>query len=326
MLHPRDDLRPLARVEGQYAAVEAALLRGRMHHAWLLCGPRGVGKSRFAYRLARRLLSPSDVGIGGSLPPDDDAARLIAARSHPDFFALHRDGEDPKPRRVIPIDEVRRLPEFFAKAPSRAPWRVALIDAIDDLNVNGANAVLKTLEEPPARGALILVSHAPGRLLETIRSRCRRLNFAPWPAAELSTWLESQDVETTQATTGAGSPGRALARLGQAFDASDLAVRQMLEALPMVDLGAAQKIVDGFRGDDGADRFATLCERLAGHIHERLCGAGGSRPPGAEAWVRVWARLLQTPLDAEALNLDRSDAFWSLVGDLRAAASASARS
>src|SRR5690606_40139694 len=103
------------------------------------------------------------------------------ARSHPDLLVLEREGEDGKPRKVIPVDEARRLPEFFAKAPAAAPYRVAIIDAADDLNVNAANAVLKTLEEPPPRGGLFLVSHQPGKLLPTIRSRCRSLAFKPLP-------------------------------------------------------------------------------------------------------------------------------------------------
>jgi DNA polymerase-3 subunit delta' len=99
------------------------------------------------------------------------------ARAHPDLLVLERESPDGKPRRVIPVDEARALPEFFSKSPATAAYRVAIIDAADDLNVNAANAVLKTLEEPPPRGVLFLVSHAPGGLLPTIRSRCRRLAF-----------------------------------------------------------------------------------------------------------------------------------------------------
>src|SRR3954470_15143989 len=166
---------------GAETAFEAARARGRLHHAWLLTGPEGVGKATFAYRAARRLLGAQadpTYGILG-VDPQHPVARQVAARSHPDILVLEREGPDGKARRVIPVDEARRLAEFFSKSPASAPHRVAIVDAADDLNPNAANAILKTLEEPPPRGVLLMVSHAPGRLLPTIRSRCRRLAFQP---------------------------------------------------------------------------------------------------------------------------------------------------
>ena len=116
--------------------------------------------------------------------------RQVAGRAHPDLMVLERDDRaTARPRKSIPVDEARALPEFFSKSPGRAAYRVAIIDAADDLNPNAANAVLKTLEEPPARGVLLLVSHAPGALLPTIRSRCRRLVFAAPPTEDAVRWL-----------------------------------------------------------------------------------------------------------------------------------------
>ena len=144
------------------AAFEHAWAENRLHHAWLLAGPRGLGKAAFAWRAARRLLGAAPAGPELQSASDDPVNRLIAARAHPDLLVLERETEDGKARRNIPVDEARRLPEFFSKAPALAPYRVAVIDAADDLNVNSANAVLKTLEEPPPRGVLLLVTHAPG--------------------------------------------------------------------------------------------------------------------------------------------------------------------
>ena len=149
----RDRFEPLDGVESQAQAFEAGLAADRLHHAWLLAGPQGLGKAGFAFRAARRLLGAAPDPAAGPLgsAQGDRVNRLVSARSHPDLLVLQREVEDGKPRRNIPVDEARLLPEFFSKAPAIACWRVALIDAADDLNVNAANAVLKTLEEPPAR-------------------------------------------------------------------------------------------------------------------------------------------------------------------------------
>ncbi|HYE46634.1 MAG TPA: DNA polymerase III subunit delta', partial [Caulobacter sp.] len=133
-LHPRDTME-LRGQEAQEAAFVAALESGRLHHAWLLTGPEGVGKATFAYHAARRLLGAPHDGAGGPLSssPGHVASRLVAARTHPDLMVLERVGEDGKPRKVIPVDEARQLPEFFAKSPAQAPYRVAIVDAADDL-------------------------------------------------------------------------------------------------------------------------------------------------------------------------------------------------
>ena len=211
--HPRDrfDLIPDAAAE---AAFLDAFDKGRLHHAWLLCGVEGSGKATFAYRAARRLLGAApDPGRGLlGTRPDDPVAQLTVAQSHPDLLVLERAVEGGKTKKSISVDQARDLPEFFSKSPSQAKYRVAIIDAADDLNLNAANALLKVLEEPPERGVLFLVTHAPGRLLATIRSRCSRLALAfssstlrPLPKSErCSAWAASP----TAATGGASLPSR----------------------------------------------------------------------------------------------------------------------
>jgi DNA polymerase-3 subunit delta' len=182
--HPREVF-DLVGHEVPEESFESARARGRLHHAWLLTGHEGVGKATFAYRAARRLLgAPADPrhGVLGA-DPFHPVCRQIIARSHPDLLVLERIGEDGKVRKVIPVDEARTLGEFFSKSPAVAPHRVGIIAAADDLNVNAANAVLKTLEEPPPRGVLFLISDSPGRLLPSILSRFRRLAFEPLPEA-----------------------------------------------------------------------------------------------------------------------------------------------
>jgi DNA polymerase-3 subunit delta' len=310
-------------------AFAEALGRGRLHHAWLLCGPEGVGKATFAYRAARRLLgaaADASHGILGSAP-DDPVSRQVAARSHPDLMVLERVGDDGKPRKVIPVDEARRLPEFFSKAPASAPFRVAIIDAVDDMNPNAANALLKTLEEPPPRGVLFLVSHAPGGLLPTIRSRCRRLRFDPWDEADVAAFVRgrlavNEEDALRLARMAGGAPGRALVLAAAGALAIDTAAHEILRGLPDGDASALLSLADSFRGAEGAERFQLLFERLADQVRQSaVAGVMAGGPPG-ERWSAVWDMLIRLPREAEGLNLDRTDAFYSALAELRAAARA----
>jgi len=326
--HPRETFVLEGHAENE-AAFEAARLRGRLHHAWLLVGPEGVGKATFAYRAARRLLGapPLSGEPGLSAAPDHPVSRQVIARSHPDLFVLERLGEDGKVRKVIPVDEARRLGEFFSKTPASAPHRVAIVDAADDLNVNAANAVLKTLEEPPPHGVLLLVSHAPGRLLPTIRSRCRRLGFQPLAPEAAATFVSDRLGATEEdalrlARMAGGAPGRALTLGAAGALVLDDAARALLLDLPRVDEGAALVLADRFKGGEGAQQFALLFERLAERVHGTVvdCAAGGQGR--LDRWAQAWETLQRLPREAEALNLDRADAFFTALAELRDAARA----
>jgi len=306
----------------------SALERGRLHHAWLLVGHEGIGKATFAYRAARRLLGAAPapaLGLLGSRP-DDPVCRQMMAHAHPDLMVLQREGLDGKARRLIPVDEARALPEFFAKSPATAPYRVAIIDAADDLNANAANAVLKTLEEPPERGVVLLVSHAPGGLLPTIRSRCRRLRFPTPPIGAAVAWvMDRAGVEENDArrllAMAQGAPGRAwrLATSG-ALEADDEA-RALLANLPKTDDMATSALAESFRHPAGGEKFNLFFNRLADNIHQMTCDAareGEGR--GGDRWVEAWEYVTALPRSVEAVNLDRADAFLSALGRLRAIA------
>ena len=321
--HPRHSFR-LDMVEAPARAFEDALDRGRLHHAWLLTGPQGIGKASFAYRSARHLLGARHHPASGSLgqASDDPVSRMVSAQSHPDLMVLERHVEGAAARKSIPVDEARRLPEFFSKAPALSPYRVAIIDAADDLNVNAANAVLKTLEEPSERGVLLLVSHAPGRLLTTIRSRCRRLAFAPWSEAALAAFAaERLQVEHGEAMRLArmagGAPGRVLSLAAAGALTLDDTAAELLSAPAGAQRDAdALRLVDRFRGGEGAQTFALLLERLGERL--RAAALSASDAGAAQAWAGLWKRTAELPGRVEALNLDRADAFWSLLAELRA--------
>ena len=326
--HPRE----VFELEGQGAAEEAfedARVRGRLHHAWLLTGPEGVGKATFGYRAARRLLgAPADPrhGILGS-DPDHPVSRQVMARSHPDILVLEREGPDGKPRKVIPVDDVRRLAEFFSKSPASAPHRVAIVDAADDLNVNAANALLKTLEEPPPRGVLLMVSHSPGRLLPTIRSRCRRLAFHPLSLEGAADFVRariavSEEEALRLSRMAGGAPGKALAlAAGQAL-AMDDAARALLADLPQLDEAMALSLADRFRGGEGQAQFSLLLDRLADRVHAMSLDRARQGVGPLDHWAQAWETLQRLPREVEALNLDRTDALFTALRELRQAAQA----
>lgn len=238
----------------QIAQLIAAPDAGRMHHGWIFAGPQGVGKAGIAFDFAKRLLV---LGAGGAAPADrlappdgDVAVKLMDAGAHPDFMRLERlEREDRKGEsggtlaRNISVDQVRSLSRLLNNAPSMGSRRVIVVDSADDLEAGAANALLKSLEEPPAGAVFVLIAHAPGRLLPTIRSRCRMLRFQPLgeedmmlALAEAAPDLSAQD-RAALARTAQGSPGQALA--SRALDLPGL--ERALEAILENDRAAASE-------------------------------------------------------------------------------------
>lgn len=208
--------------DAESAFVEA-WAAGRLHHAWLLAGPQGMGKGAFAERVARFLVTHGRRGDGVPVPLDDPgdsaAGRLVDAGNHPEILSLTRQPKEKSKElaRNITIDQVRGIIRRLHLSLSLGEWRVIIVDAVDDLETDGANALLKTLEEPPARTLFLLISHSPGRLLPTIRSRCRTLRFQPVAHDVMTSWLhelrpmlEMSEVRAIVAASG-GVPGKAIA-------------------------------------------------------------------------------------------------------------------
>lgn len=200
-----------------------ALNLKRLHHAWLLAGPKGVGKAHFAREAATRILAeaagPDFAAAGLQTPADHPIARLVAAGSHPDLRWIKRLEKDKGDglARNITVQQVREMGAFLNLTPSLSPWRAIVIDSVDDLEGSAANALLKMLEEPPPKAVVFLVSHVPGRLLPTIRSRCRRLEFQALGDDAMTAILESQlahlpeDDRQRLAALAGGSAGKAMA-------------------------------------------------------------------------------------------------------------------
>lgn len=334
--HPRETTSLVGHERAEAAFLEA-YRGGRLPHAWLIAGPRGIGKATLAYRFARFVLSqPSAENVESlAIPTTSQAFQRVAAGSHGDLMAIERaaDEKSGRLRAEIVVDDVRKLHHFFTMTSAETPWRIAVVDSADEMNRNAANALLKLLEEPPARGLLLLVAHTPGRLLPTIRSRCRRLDLRPLSIEAVSDviGLRRPDIHGAErlalAHLSGGSPGRALeiAASGGMDFYHDLTAH--LERLPNLDIpalyGFADRLAD--RGNEGLFRtFASLLEdwfyrlilaasagpNALGEGHEvderdKALMARFAKAKPVDRWLALREELIALFAQAEGLKLDQ---------------------
>ncbi|TVR99205.1 MAG: DNA polymerase III subunit delta' [Rhodospirillales bacterium] len=360
-------------LEGQDAAERsllAAYSSGRLHHAWLITGPAGIGKATLAFRFARFLLTakvgqgalpasePSLFGEPGraaapesglppslAIPPDHPVFRRVAAGGHADLITVERAINDKtgKLRSEIVVDDVRAVGGLIGHTPAEGGWRVVIVDAADELNRNAANALLKALEEPPVRTVLLLVSHAPGRLLPTIRSRCRRLALQPLTSGTVESLLRryrpdlNETDRRTLAVLADGSIGRAL---GLA-DADGLAIHAelsgLLARLPELDMVALDRLGERV-GKAGGEPLFDLVESFLRDWLRRMVryaateGEGGPAPTdprerallarlaaaaSLDRWLQVWENARDLLARVDSANLDRKQVMFTLLLDLQ---------
>jgi DNA polymerase-3 subunit delta' len=317
-----------------HADAETALLdaykTGRIAHAWLIGGPPGIGKATLAYRMARFVLanpepqSPTvQKATSLAIEPDHPVARRIAAQAQGDLLVLERviNEQTNKLYTVIRVDDVRRTVSFFGSTAGEGGWRVAIVDAIDDLQREGANALLKVLEEPPQRSLIFLISHAPGRELPTIRSRCRRLLLRPLDVDDVTLALaeatarDRRDDEIREAAAAAeGSAGRALALLEGQVLALRQRVLDLLAQLPDVDARALHALGDAMGGTDPKVLEAFM-DLINGWLSMRLGEAGQEKARMARI-AETWERVNRTAQDADAYNLERKPLVFAVFGAL----------
>ncbi len=329
--------------ENAAATLASAARSNRLAHAWIIGGPKGVGKATLAWRFARALLvhgaanCPDDLSVA----PDHPVVRRIAALAHPDIMLIRRpwDQERKRPRTELPIEEIRRLNGLFSRHASEGGYRIAIIDAADDMNRAAENALLKTLEEPPRDALLLLVAHVPGALLPTTRSRSRMLNLRPLDGSTMTRALAKLapdlEEETLSILAGLseGCPGRALELVE--LGGLDLyrGITGVLVSLPRLNgevlFGLADRVARG-TGDRGLSLFVQL---LSGILQRVVRGAFGAPPEvpdeaqlidrmrtlaPLEAWVVLWENLQAMAIRADALNLDKKQLVLNAFFEMEA--------
>lgn len=309
------------------AQVASAYHAGRLHHALLLSGPAGIGKASFAFHLAEHLLTyPDPVTAPLTLAPRDPSSplfRQIAQGAHPGVLHLTRPLNDKTKtfKAAVTVDEIRRIGRFLSMTSHDGSWRVVIVDPADDMNVNAANALLKNLEEPPARTLFVLIAHSPGALLPTIRSRCHVMRLAPLEPQTLLTVLEhlNADLPETEAgrmTLAARADGSVrealmLTRYG-GLDISE-AMEQVVRARDFP-VEAAWKIAESVSGRDGAVQFALFCQLALDTVADaaRRAAIDGELVQAATL-SELWREVERMSSETQIYNLDKRQHVMGLL-------------
>ncbi len=316
-------------------ALLAAFRADRLHHGWLISGPRGVGKATLAYRFARFLLAQGAGGAPDSLTarPEHPVFRQVATGAHGNLFVLKRQlNEKARPPAyftVIRVDEVRALTPFLAHTAHQPGWRVVVVDPVDDMNANAQNALLKSLEEPPPETVFLLVANVPGRLPATIRSRCRTLALRPLDEAAVTTVIAGLCPEMAAAERlvlarlAEGSPGRALALAGQGGLAVYRDMIELMATLPRLDAVKLHGLADRLARKAAEPEYRAMTGLIDWWLARLIrAAASGETPPevtaeeaavrarltaagGLDQWIEVWEKVGRLVERADAVNLDR---------------------
>jgi DNA polymerase-3 subunit delta' len=326
-LHPREQFAFYGHREGEVAFLDS-LKSGRIHHAWLIGGPPGIGKATLAYRVARAVLNNGTTDLA-TLDVDQDSrtARQIMASSHPGLAVLRRSaGTDKKAASTtIPVDAVRRAMGMFNSTSANGGYRICIVDSAEDLTTASANALLKVIEEPPPRSIFLIVSHAPQRVLPTIRSRCRRLLLRPLVANDVSgvvhslgePWNSAEPQMLHRAIElGEGSVRRTLEMLDEDVVAHIERVSGLLDQLPRKDDRQILALAESLARKDADDAYELTLETVHRWASSRLelnAGQGVSR---LAPIVEVCDKIARSSREIRVFNLDRRPFILELFDDL----------
>lgn len=309
--------------EGRLSRLVAS---GALSNGWLITGGEGAGKATLAYRLARALLwneRPVDA-TDLETPSSSRTHALVASGGHPDLFVVERQYDDKKERYTseISIDVIRDLTHFLGHTASMGGWRVVIVDTADDLNRNSANALLKALEEPPPQTAILVLSASPGRLLATIRSRCRRIDLRPLDDEMIEGFLVSEGAAAGAeagkiATAAKGRPGFALSlALGDGGAAIDAVEEFCAAASAGRDVGQIAQRLSSKDGDRIWSHFQTM---LVSRIASEARAAAQAQHDAAAVLVDLRESIDQLFYRGDAVNLDRTQLVLAAGRAFRAA-------
>lgn len=347
--HPRETL-ALYGHQSAERTLAAELASEKIHHAWLVTGAEGIGKATLSYHFARAALArPEDRDMFGeslAVNAGTPASRQVTALSHPGLLVIRR-GYDQKTKKfasTISVDDVRRLRGFLSLSAQADGWRVVIVDSADEMNVNAANALLKALEEPPSRTVFLVLSSAPGRLLPTIRSRCRvltlnRLGADDLRRASLAVLTNAgketpgeKDLAMLEALS-SGSPRRFLSLLEGGGLALQSKINALFASLPRLDARTIHALADDLTPAAKEQKFALFLElfqdTLSRLIRASATGEGraddvtlGARLVGQArlaTFAHLWETLAREQTDTDALNLDKKALIVSMFARLEAA-------
>ena len=331
--HPRETTAFFGHGEAERTLLDA-YRSGRIPHAWLIGGAQGIGKATLAYRMARFVLAHGDPATPQvqkaetlELDPAHPVARHVAADTHGGLLTLERTANDKGVMRtVISVEQSRETIAFFGSTAAVGGWRVCIVDTVDELNPNAANALLKVIEEPPRRSLFLLVSHAPARVLPTIQSRCRKLALRPLAtddvirAAAQAAQMPPDDSSLQEAADAAeGSVARALALIGGGALKLHQRTAALLDSLPQVDPRELHALGDALGGSDRA-ALGAFVDSVDRWIGERLrMGDANANLPRLARLAEVWEKIGNAARETETYNLERKPLVFSVFGLLQEA-------
>ncbi len=324
--HPRETLALFGHARAERELLDS-YRNDRLAQAWIVGGPEGIGKATLAWRFARFLLAhpePSAPAAQGAetlaVEAGHPAARRVATLALADISLLRREWNDkakpPKHFTEIRVDDVRAMSTSFHHSSGAGGWRVAIIDCADELNRSAANALLKLIEEPPARALFLLVAHQPGRILPTIRSRCRKLMLSPLTQEETvgavaalgAPWSQRPREEIVAAAARAeGSVRETLRLLGGEAMAFDASVARLLQGLPRVDWLGVHFLADKLTGRANEDAYETFMRALERHLDARVRALAEQGAPAARlvGYARAWDDIRNLARETEVFNFDK---------------------
>jgi DNA polymerase-3 subunit delta' len=326
--HPRETTALFGHGEAKRTLLDA-YRGGRIPHAWLIGGAPGIGKATLAYRMARFVLAHCDPAMLPvqsaetlELDPMHPVARHVAADTHGGLLTLERTpNEKGVMRTVISVEQTRETIAFFGSTAALGGWRVCIVDTVDELNPNAANALLKVLEEPPRQSLFLLVSHAPARVLPTIQSRCRKLMLRPLAtddvirAAAEAARISPDDASLREAADASeGSVARALSLVGGGVLKLHQRTRVLLDSLPQVDPRELHALGDALGGSDRA-ALGAFVDSVDRWIGERLrAGDANANLPRLARLAEVWEKINNAARETETYNLERKPLVFSVFG------------